>query len=682
MRKVFKPIYPKLVITGFLFISVTVIAQSPFSFTGLLNDPSTFAFKPTANAFNILPGFTNGADEVGEYVDEDPNVPHNLTVSGACVPGTTNRFSGSWHSNMYIGNNNGVNVLLAWGQNMSSYITGAGTNYTSPQEVSAASYSGVPYEVKSSSSGGANGLSALALRTSTNLYFFGTAANLTAVTTMASFGGASLIAANSNVTAKLPAGVAITDIAFMELSQTAFAIVTNAGHVYILTKVANLEGDIGGTDPAVWHHVTLSDGTTFLSGVTKLSLCSSGALAATSNNKLYYWGAPANVAGVTNTTTSYNYAYDMSAQIPSGRIVKDVVCLGTKVPSPSTLFILCDNRKVYACGLNTNGCLGINNATTTFNQATFITVKGTDGSTDLSGIVRIDGDTESDLFCIGAISNTGQIYGWGDSQAAMLGVNGSTTSFAVPRTSQLFTPTPGLNFNEFSVAGHFTIAFYSSGGTDQYWYLGHNVGGSVGDPANATAFILSAAPASLNSTGGITYECSNVFLPLSWLSFNAQKQSNNILLNWSTASEQNTTDFEVQHSTDGIMWHVLGSIGAAGNSSSTEHYSFVHNNPVSGINYYRLRQNDMDNHSSYSKTISVLFTGKTKQPLINPNTVLNGIINLQLQEPAMVYVYNSTGVLVLKQQLAAGRQTLNAATLAKGIYFLRAGAETEKFIIE
>jgi hypothetical protein len=454
-----------------------------------------------------------------DHDHERTNVAYSLTTSGNCVPGTVNRFSGSYHSNFYIGNNNGTNEVLAWGQNMAAYIgTGTG-NITTPTSVSSSSYAGIPYEVRSSSSGSSTGYSALALRTSSKLYFFGTAANLTAITSMTGFGGAALTTAASDVTSKLPAGVAITDVAQMAVSQTAFAIVTNSGHVYILTKVQNLQGDTAAAGPAVWHHVTLTGGTTFLSGVTKFSLSSSGAFALTSTGKLYYWGAPANVAGVVNTTTSYNYAYDMSAQIPSGTNVTDLVCLGTKAPSSSTLFLLCSNNKVYGCGLNTNGVLGINNSTYTTNQATFQPVKGTDGTTDLTNIVRIDGNTEADIFTMGAMSSNGSIYGWGDSPAGMLGSNATINSSAVPKTVQLFSGTtttnpPATGYWDFSIAGHFTIAFYhtetvgATQGVDQYWYLGHNTGGSIGDPNNSSQFILASAPAFLNSNG-VTFDCSN-----------------------------------------------------------------------------------------------------------------------------------------------------------------------------
>ena len=447
-------------------------------------------------------------------------------TGGGCVAGTVNRFTGSYHSNLYIGNSNGTNILLGWGQNMATYLSTGSGDITTPTIVNSTSYaSGVPLEVRSSSSGGASGLSAMLLRTSTKVYLFGTAANITAITTITGFGGAGLTTAASDITSKLPTGVLVSDISQMAISQTAFAIVTNAGEVYITTKSANLQGDRTTLNSAIWHKVLVgSSGATALTGVTKFSLSSSGAFALTSNGKIYYWGAPANVSGVVNTSTSYNYAFDMSAQIPNGVNVTDLVVLGTKAPSSSTLFLLCNNNKVYGCGINTSGVLGINNVTYTTNQATFQPVKGIDGVNDLIGITRIDGDTEADIFSMGAMDNNGKIFGWGDSPAGMLGQPLTTASpgagtgtYPVPKTIQLFTVAPKAGFSaapvsgytDFSIAGHFTIAFYTSGSTSQYWYQGHNNGGSIGDPANTTSYIVADIPAKLDATGGVSFDCSN-----------------------------------------------------------------------------------------------------------------------------------------------------------------------------
>ncbi|MCX6205331.1 MAG: hypothetical protein NTZ19_03665 [Bacteroidetes bacterium] len=429
------------------------------------------------------------------------NLPIGFGVG--CDPLTYNRFTGSYHSNLYIGNQVGSNVLLAWGQNMLTYTTGVTGDILAPVFVSTASYAGIPYEVRSSSTGGGGGQSVMGLRTSSKLYIFGDPTNISTITSMVNFGGPNLPNVKSDVSLKLPAGVTIADVAQFAISPTAIAIVTNAGHVYILTKVLNMQGDKAVAGPAVWHHVVQSSGA-FLTGVVKFSLSSSGAFALTSSGKIFYWGAPANVSGTANTVTSYNYAYDMSAQIPSGVTVVDLVAIGPAT-KPNTLFLLGNNLKVYSCGLNTLGILGVNNPTVTFNQTTFQPVNG------LSNIVRIDGNTEAGLYTMGAMSSTGHVFGWGDGVASMLGI-AAQSSFTATYTNTTPVDIYGVGgFSDFSISGHFTIAFFTNLALniDQYWYVGHNIGGSIGIPSNVTPVISNAATAKLNAPATISFDCSN-----------------------------------------------------------------------------------------------------------------------------------------------------------------------------
>jgi gliding motility-associated-like protein len=450
----------------------------------------------------ILPESTEQSQEPNhEIASGIASLP--FFAMAACVPGTVNRFTGSYHSNLYIGNANGVNMLLAWGQNMKTYTTGSGGDYTAPFFVSTGSYSGIPYEVRSSSTGGASGPSVLAMRTSTKFYVFGNSANISSITTMANFGATALTSPNADITNKLPAGVGIADIAQFAVSPTAIGIVTTAGNVYMLTQMQTLQGDNTVAGPAIWHQVKLSNGTA-LSGVVKFSLSGSGAFALTATGKLYYWGKPANVNGSINTVTSYNYAFDMTAQIPTGTAVVELVVLG-KDTGPNDLFILCNNLKVYSCGLNDAGVLGVGNASITFNQASFQPVSG------LNNIVHIDGNTEASLFTMAAMSTTGRIYGWGDGVACMLGIAWQS-SFTSTYTNTVPVDIFGVDgFMDFSISGHFTIAFFTNPITavDQYCYVGHNTGGSIGLPSIAAAVINQAAIARLDAPTPISFNCSN-----------------------------------------------------------------------------------------------------------------------------------------------------------------------------
>ena len=164
---------------------------------------------------------------------------------------------------------------------------------------------------------------------------------------------------------------------------------------------------------------------------------------------------------------------------------------------------------------------------------------------------------------------------------------------------------------------------------------------------------------------------SGVTLPVAWQSFTAVKQPNIVELNWSTASEQNTKDFEVQYSTNTQDWSVLGTVAAAGNSSTTKEFNFTHNSPLKGsiYNYYRIKQNDLDGKFSYSKIVSIIYNEPGPDVRLYPNPVKD-IITIYLAESQQLRLVNMAGATVWQGFKTAGRTQLSVSHLPKGVYML------------
>jgi hypothetical protein len=76
-------------------------------------------------------------------------------------------------------------------------------------------------------------------------------------------------------------------------------------------------------------------------------------------------------------------------------------------------------------------------------------------------------------------------------------------------------------------------------------------------------------------------------------------------LQWKTASEQNSSYFMVQRSSDGIKFENVGTVAAAGNSSGLKTYTFKDETPHSYVNYYRIIIVDRDNSKEYSSVVLV-----------------------------------------------------------------------------
>ncbi len=169
-------------------------------------------------------------------------------------------------------------------------------------------------------------------------------------------------------------------------------------------------------------------------------------------------------------------------------------------------------------------------------------------------------------------------------------------------------------------------------------------------------------------------------LPLTWLSFTATKQNQTGLLQWATAREQNTRNFTVQHSANGTNWASIGLQPA--NGSSSNQYNFEHSKPITGLNYYRILQTDMDNRSSYSAVRTLKFTTAAEDFVIIGNPVTNNVLTVQVNAPINLALYTAEGKLLWQQQTNAGTKTIDVSRYAKGTYLLKTNTTTKKLVIQ
>jgi Secretion system C-terminal sorting domain len=114
------------------------------------------------------------------------------------------------------------------------------------------------------------------------------------------------------------------------------------------------------------------------------------------------------------------------------------------------------------------------------------------------------------------------------------------------------------------------------------------------------------------------YESSYTPLPLKLVSFEGKLEGNQIRLNWKTAGEENTSYFDIEYGTDG-SFSTIGTVSAAGSSNTVKNYTFTHQTPASGTNYYRLKMLDKDGAFTYSDVVPVNVSLKQSDLKIYPN---------------------------------------------------------------
>jgi len=97
-------------------------------------------------------------------------------------------------------------------------------------------------------------------------------------------------------------------------------------------------------------------------------------------------------------------------------------------------------------------------------------------------------------------------------------------------------------------------------------------------------------------------------LPVQLVALTAAKQAADGLVSWKTASEANSSFFELQASLDGTSWQVLGQRPAAGTTTTAHTYTYLDQNLArytAPLVYYRLRCVDLDQSARYSPIVTL-----------------------------------------------------------------------------
>ena len=190
----------------------------------------------------------------------------------------------------------------------------------------------------------------------------------------------------------------------------------------------------------------------------------------------------------------------------------------------------------------------------------------------------------------------------------------------------------------------------------------------------------------LTFTAGTPYACSRLLVcavsgtcpaPVKFLAFTAEQQSSSVFLNWSTGSEQNSSYFEVQRSTDGINFTNIGKVAAAGYSSIIKNYSFTDNgaSELTGTVYYRITEYDNNGETTVS-SIETISTGKGNDVKVipNPNNGSFTVVVVGEQEVLGLLIYNSVGQVIYsssgKAEGSSFTQNINLQNVPAGVYFL------------
>lgn len=134
--------------------------------------------------------------------------------------------------------------------------------------------------------------------------------------------------------------------------------------------------------------------------------------------------------------------------------------------------------------------------------------------------------------------------------------------------------------------------------------------------SSTTAGTINSAVITLSNTvkpaSGQTYIWSPpvVPLPIELVSFDGVNLSDDVYLNWTTASEFNSDYFEILRSIDAINYESVGKVDAGDFSTQNLNYTFIDYNLLPNIYYYKLNQVDYNGVYKMYGPVSIFFEDK------------------------------------------------------------------------
>ena len=191
-------------------------------------------------------------------------------------------------------------------------------------------------------------------------------------------------------------------------------------------------------------------------------------------------------------------------------------------------------------------------------------------------------------------------------------------------------------------------------------YLTYPDGATGGFSGSAICNVPSSGP-----TGGS--------LPVVLSSFGIQRSGSSVNASWQTQQENNTSRFEIERAYDNATFEKIGTVSAAGISSSIKNYTFSDNGNISKAeSFYRIKMIDKDGAFTYTPTKSVKGSTAKSDFVIfpNPNHGNAKITISDVTEPNEVQVLDVSGRMI-KSVLLNNTNSTEITNLQTGSYFVR-----------
>jgi hypothetical protein len=159
-------------------------------------------------------------------------------------------------------------------------------------------------------------------------------------------------------------------------------------------------------------------------------------------------------------------------------------------------------------------------------------------------------------------------------------------------------------------------------------------------------------------------------LPVEMTYFKGTETEAGNLLAWETATEENNAGFEIQKSTNAKNWEAISFVEGNGTTLEVSNYEYLDMNNTSSVNYYRLKQVDLDGAFEFSSVVVIEEEGKRQAASkMYPNPVVDQLTIEGFQ--GTVTVFNLLGQPLRTIDVQNDVETVSLSDLENGQYLLQ-----------
>jgi Secretion system C-terminal sorting domain len=171
----------------------------------------------------------------------------------------------------------------------------------------------------------------------------------------------------------------------------------------------------------------------------------------------------------------------------------------------------------------------------------------------------------------------------------------------------------------------------------------------------------------------------NSVLPINWISFGGKNiDPNAIKLDWVTTNNNEDVKYIIQHSSNGRDFVNLGNVKGKSNKND---YSFIHNKPSNGNNFYRIIAEELG--TKLVSSIILIRTTKDAKYLTIVNNPVNDLLKFSVKNSTtkdfVFNIFNINGALLFSNKINSSYNEISIGNFNTGTYILEVNIDGELF---